>query len=175
MSSRDRRPRSWLTASLAVAGIAAFAVVGAKTEDDAPALSMAGVDARATDVPGRAVRLDASQTRRAAAQSVADRFARAFAAYLSGTASPADLRSAGASPELVRQISDQPTRSAAGAPRQRNRATDIAVESDGSGWLATAALRASQRTDGTSIPLAFRLEQHGERLTVVDLNAGGQE
>lgn len=177
MGHRDPSLARPLTVTVAVLIAVAVVVVVALGRGDA---DTARQSASAPDAPGVAVRLDRDQARQAQAQAAADRFAVAFAAYLSRDTSPQRLRRAGASEDLVRRVTNAPHRSSAGGAATRLRPAGVVVRRHGDGWLAATSLQptadpSAERDGPAGVPLSFRLEHRDGRAVVVDVNAGGRE
>ncbi len=171
-----RCPLSALITTTALLSAVAVGVALAAPEQRGTAAVQAPIDG-----PGR---LDASQARLARAQSTADRFAVAFARYLSHDTPVQGLRRYGATTDLVARVQATPHRAQIdhGSSSVGYRATSVTAAADRGGWLATSTLtteppqtRSAMPATELRVPLTFRLEHRGGRVVVVDLNAGGRE
>lgn len=167
-SPRRREQTRPLTAVAGVLVAAAIAVTALSPSGDAGPPS--NTDLRSPD------RFDPAQLRLARAQSLADRFASAFAAYLSGERDLRPLRAAGASPELLGRLLESHQRSDPGSARRKAsgntayRPGAVSVRVEPNGWLLSTTLTDDKNDDPVLLPLAARIEETAGRFQVTTLD-----
>lgn len=173
------RSRARTAPALAACTLATACLGAATLTKDDPATAPS-VDA---DAPASVAALDPVQVDAADAQAFADRFARAFARYLTHPEQTGPLVRAGV-PRT--QLAGRPSRSSsasnragassgrqtrAGSRVDRFVARSVAARPTRTGWLLSAALTSGVGPDRVVVPLVAAARRNGTRFRVTSLNA----
>lgn len=179
-TSSTPRPRARTAPVLAACALATACLAAATLTKDHPTTAPS-IDAGA---PASAAALDPAQVDAADAQAFADRFARAFARYLTHPEQTGPLVRAGAPrSQLTGRPPSRPSSASnragtgtskqtrAGSRADRFVARSVAARPTRTGWLLSAALTSGTGPDRVVVPLVAAARRNGTRFRVTSLNA----